>query len=239
MPDAANHPQPTPDPETGASGLFPDVPPELTPSTLEPGHLTAQEARNAAQALDQLKDKMIAVSVELAQGKLNQSQFQAIYTRYCEQKLLIEQILARDPESPTWQDVAAGGQSGFLRRQFEARILGIVLVEIQSGLALRTLGQFDLSRELLVPIVASLVGGKAAAFERGARTTLIEGGRWLGLIPGEFSACIVLFSQEPSAAQLSTVASLQRDFERINQARLITGRADPALLEYPHQALFV
>ena len=73
MPKTPTHPKPTGQSNTprGTSQLFPDVPPDLTPSSLDRASLTEQETRNAAQALAHLQEKMIGVSVELAQGKIN------------------------------------------------------------------------------------------------------------------------------------------------------------------------
>jgi hypothetical protein len=214
------------------------VPSELTPSSLDRASLTEQETRNATQALAHLQEKMIGVSVELAQGKINQSQFQAIYTRYCEQKLIIEKLLADDPNTDAWQNVATDGHSGFLRRQYAAHVVGMLIIEIASSMTLRKLGDFDLPRELLVPILSSLMAGKSPQYEAGTRSTQIEGGRWLCFVPGEFAASIIVFSYEPSPVQLRTVMDLHRDFERINHGHLASGQADPYQLTFPQVVLF-
>jgi hypothetical protein len=225
-------------PLPGTAHLFPDVPQELMPPSLDRGQMTAQETRNASQAIEHLQRKMLSVSQELAQGKINQSQFQAIYIRYTEQKLIIERILAQDPGSDAWQNVAVAGYTGFLRSQYAAHVVGMLVIEIQSAVTLHKLGNFDLPDALLVPILSSLVGGRTAAFEAGARSTQIEGGRWLCFVPGEYCASIVIFSHEPSPSQVATISGLHRDFERANRQHLMAGRANPAKLVFPQRALF-
>jgi hypothetical protein len=223
---------------SGTARLFPDVPPELTPRSLDITELSDREAQDVAQAIDHLQKKMQRITTEFADGTLNQAQFQAIYTRYCEQKVIIERILARDPSSDAWQNVGVDGYTGFLRRQYAADVVGMLIIELLSGETLQRLGGFDLAADLLVPILASLVGGRAPAFEAGVRSTQIEGGQWLSFVPGEYSASVIIFSHEPSSAQLKTMINLHRDFERANRQQLIVGRANPAQLAFPQRVLF-
>jgi len=236
--DSPRKPHPQPGSPHGTGRLLPDVPAELRPPSLDRDLLTAQDERNAAEAIRHLQDKMTAISRELAEGKINQSQFQAIYTRYVEQRAIIERLLAADPRTDKWKSVAASGYSGFLRLQYEARVVGMLIIEMATARTLNTLGEFDLPRELLVPILTSLVSGRTPAFEAGTRSTLIEGGRWLSFVPGELSAAVVLFSQEPSPAQLKTITDLHRDFERINRALLTAGGSDASRMAFPYVALF-
>jgi hypothetical protein len=226
------------EPSLQTARLFPDVPPELIPRSLDRSELSSREAERAAQAIDGLQEKMTGITAEFAQGRVNQAQFQAIYTRYCEQKVIIERILAQDPQSTAWQTIAADGYTGFLRRQYAADVIGMLIIEMLSGETLQKLGQFELADELLVPILTSLVSGRATAFETGVRSTQIEGGLWLSFVPGEYSASVIIFSHEPSLEQLKTIINLQRDFERANRQQLMLGRANPTRLAFPQRALF-
>lgn len=225
-------------PLPGTAQLFPDVPAEMMPRSLTSAELTDSEAQEAARAIKHLQDKMVAITTDFAQGKINQAQFQAIYTRYCEQKVIIERILAHDPGSDAWQRAAAAGYTGFLRRQYAAHIVGMLIIAIQSGESLQTLGHFDLANDVLVPILASLVSGGTPAFEAGARSTQIERGQWLTFVPGEYSASVTIFSHEPSPIQLTTIINLHRDFERANHRQLMLGRVNASQLGFPQRVLF-
>lgn len=222
----------------GTASFFPDVPPELTPRSLDPAKLSDQESDNAQQALDLLQQKMASITVEFADGKVNQAQFQAVYARYCEQKAIIERIQSRDPDSKAWQAILADGYTGSLRKQYAAHVLGLVIIEMQSALTLRTLGDFDLTEEMMLPILSSLLAGQVTAFEAGVRSTQIEGGRWLAFVPGEYSASVAIFSHEPSSDQLKMVTNLHRDFERANRQQLVRGQANPRRLVYPQRVMF-
>src|SRR5574341_227735 len=210
--------------------LFPDLPAELAPRSLDGSTLSASGARQAEQAVAHLEQKMKAIAAEFARGAINQAQFQAIYTRYCEQRAIIERILSRDPQSTAWQDVVAEGQSGFLRRQYAAAAVGMVLVSIQSAETIEVLGFFDLPSEMLVPTLTSLLAGGTPAFEAGARSTQIEGGRWLVFVPGRYTASLTIFSLEPSASQIRMITGLHRDFETANAQHLGAAQVDSSRL---------
>jgi hypothetical protein len=56
-------------------------------------------------------------------------------------------------------------------------------------------------------------------------------------VRGAFTTTAVLYSAEPSGAQLRSQAALHMDFERANRRRLEAGRADPAYMTFPQVAL--
>jgi len=234
---------------------FPDLPPELIPQRPDgTGALTlhdlaeldrtgtvlpasAAESARAQGAIEHLKHKMAAIAAEFAAGQINHAQFQAIYTRYCEQRAVIERIRSQAPGLGSWRSVAAEGATAYLRQQFAAHVIGCALVNNLSGSLIRTFGAFDLPEPFLAPLLSSL---QHASLERGSeRTTQIEGGRWVSVAPGERVTTILVFSQEPSAAQRTMICDLNADFERANQRALQRGLSDdPAGLVYPHRTLF-
>jgi hypothetical protein len=234
---------------------FPDLPPELVlqrpdgtgPFTREDidemrrkgttARLAATEAQRAEQAIEHLRRKMADITTEFNEGRINQAQFEAIYTRYGEQMAVIKAMLEQNPLSDAWQQVADEGSTGFLRRQHAARARGFVLCDNLSGEVMHRVGHFDLQSDLLVPILSDL-GSSAEALGGGQRSTQIEGGRWLCIVPGERTTTIVLFSAEPSAEQLETAVKTHRDFERANRRALKSGRIDTRHFVFPQRELF-
>jgi hypothetical protein len=243
--------------DSAVSTLFPDLPSELKPQRADgSGALTlrdltelersgarlpmgADESVRAEQAVMHLKRKMAAVAAEFADGQINHAQFQAIYTRYCEQWAVIERIRSATPGATAWHSITDEGETAFLRQQFAAHVVGCVLVDNLPGAFIRTFGQFDIPSDFLAPILGSLQDAWQDSSRLGCeRSTQIEGGRWLTVVPGAYASTIVVFSQEPSAAQRAMICDLNADFERANLRALKTASADPARLVYPHRTLF-
>lgn len=245
-------PPPAPD-----ESPFPDLPPELKPQRadgtgsltlrdireLDRGNtttplITPDEARRADEAIEHLQSKMMVIANEFASGDINQAQFQAIYTRYCEQRAMIERIRTRDPEFKAWQAVASEGATGFLRQQFAAYVVGCGIANNQTGEFIRVFGDFRLDDDLMQSLLVSLQEHPAESLGSRERSTQIQRGRWLSIAPGNYATTIVIFSHEPSAAQREVIADLNRDFERANHRALKIGTINPKLLVYPHRTLF-
>ncbi len=252
------HSAPPPPPRDEDSALyFPDLPPDLIPQRADgTGVLTYRDinemekrgttplltkiaARQAAIAAQHLQHKMALVAAEFSEGLINHAQFEAIYTRYAEQRALIERIRSTDPRSTAWQvGMTASGDTGYLRQQYAAHIVGAVLVDNHRGSFIRQLGSFNLEQELLIPILRSLAQPRLRASELRERSTQIEGNRWLSIVPGDYTTTIALYTQEPSAAQRTLLADLHRDFERANHRVLKLGSYRPERLVYPQRMLF-
>jgi hypothetical protein len=237
---------------------FPDLPAELRPQradgtgllTYSDIHemnrkggtplLTKVAERQAEVAVGHLQRKMNIVADEFAKGEINHAQFQAIYTRYSEQRAMIERIRDHDPRSTAWRDnLPVAGGTAMLRQQLAAEVTGCAIVDHTSRKLLRRFASFAVQDNLLSPLIARLASvSDGPAFERRERTTMIEGGQWLTMIPGEFTTTIVTFSKEPAASQRALLTDLHQDFERANHRVLSQGIAVPERLVYPHTTLF-
>jgi hypothetical protein len=223
-------PPPGPDPFTLSNLTSIDLPDDI-PTPIE----TA--ARRPEEAIQYLEQKMAAVTDELAKGKINQAQFQAIYTHYCEQRAIIERLMTRTPGTDAWQKVAVEGHTAFLRQRHAAQISGLALFESQSGGLIRTFGTVDLPGELF-PTPGRRREDAIPYSEAGVRGTQIEGGRWLVMVTGEFTISAVIFTQEPSAEQRRAVIEMHRAFEQNNRGALMTGMILPEAFDYPQAKLF-
>lgn len=209
---------------------------ESTPSA-QPAPTKNQRER-AEKALARLREKMAQVATEFATGKINRAQFNAIYSRYNEQRQITERLLDRNPNSQAWQQVVKEGHTSFLRQHYQAHVLSYALYDNESSMPLYSLGNFKIETSLLVPMLSSFRAAASEMFGAGLKSTEIEGGRWLVFVPGRFTTSIVLFSVEPSTHQLDLVQDLHRDFERANQQALARGVRDQETLVFPQRALF-
>lgn len=224
--------------EPEVAGVGPFTQGMLDPESLEDTRpVSTPMGRRVEEALARLREKMVQVATEFAEGKINQAQFQAIYSRYQEQRIITEQLLARDPTTDAWQSVLTEGHTTFLRHQYEARVLGYTLCDHQSGQTIVTHGHFDLPPDLLTPMLSSFYSATTEAFGSGMRSTVIEDGRWVVLVPGRYTTAIVIFSLQPSERQLRLVSDLHQDFEHANQPTLVSGDVIPDRLVYPQRFL--
>jgi hypothetical protein len=189
------------------------------------------------EALEHLREKMAKVAMEFAEGKINQAQFQAIYSRYQEQRIITEQLLARDPTTDAWQQVLTEGHTTFLRAQYEARVMGYTLHDKRSGEAIAAHGDFGLSAEQLAHLLRSFYSATVEVFGGGMRSTVIEDGRWVIFVSGQYTIGVMIYSRQPSDGQLRLVSDLHQDFERANEPALASGNLMPEALVYPQRFL--
>lgn len=217
--------------------------PPLTPTLPErnapPEALTPREQmQRAEEALINLRQKMAHVASEFAQGKLNQAQFDAIYSRYSEQRVITERLLARDPETQAWQSVVQAGHTQFLKSHYEARVISYAIHDQETYALIAVTGTVQIQHAQVEAVLARL---KAVSAERGnpgpAQKKLRDGHSVL-FVPGDLTVAVVIFSVEPSTSQIDRVKDIHHDFERANQHALRRKDYAAGRLVFPHRALF-
>jgi hypothetical protein len=227
-----------------------EPPPQLTPkprTTQEVAvpHPTGVEERlQAEEALEKLRQRTAETANEFAEGKINRAQFTAMYAYFNEKRVIIERLLARDPDTHAWQPVAKGGQTTFLRQHFEARVLSYTIYDNASltpESPITSQGNVLPSANILKPVLTALgVMMKTRVSDKPIRALQkqVDNGRWIAIIPGVFTSAIALFSLEPSSQQFTMVTDIHQDFERANRVTLARGIRIPEQLVFPHRALF-
>jgi hypothetical protein len=202
---------------------------------------TGPMVNDPRSALKRLTDRMARTKQELAAGRINQAQFQAVYTHYAEQKALILRLLDRGQRTGVLQRaVTAGmGHTGFLRRHHEARPIGLAVFDNQTGMQIEVLELFEVPRSLIAPLLSHLGEVENAPGPEGdAHFTQIAGGHWLAYVGGDRATTLAVFSAEPSARQLTRQVALHAAFERENADLLRMGFLDPDTLTFPQADLF-
>ncbi len=232
-PPVATDPPPQLHPQPRATQEIPSTPPT-----------GVEERLQAEEALEKLREKTAQVANEFAEGKLNRAQFTAMYAHYNEKRVIIERLLARDPDTHAWQPVAKGGHTTFLRQHFEARVLSYSLFDnsaLNPETPITWQGSVQLPADVLRPVLTALgVMMKTRISEKPIRALQkqVDNGRWIAVVPGAFTSAIVLFSLEPSSQQFTMVVDIQQDFERANRITLARGIRVSEQLVFPHRALF-
>ncbi len=192
---------------------FTDVPPTPPPW---PTDLSGAHAYQA-----ELQSKMTALAEDFSLGKINRRQFEAVYTHYREQRQIIGALI-NSLKVDVWRKAINEGLTGPLLSHNAAQLLGYALYDQASRLPMTTSPSFKIDPTRVAPLIEA----HHAARDVTTRISLneISGGRWLCLIPGQYTTLVALFSVEPARAQLQLLQDLHHDFEMANAKRLRQGR---------------
>jgi hypothetical protein len=197
-----------------------------------------EQMQRAEEALINLREKMAQVAAEFAEGKLNQAQFDAIYSRYSEQRDITERLLARNPDSQAWQSVIQSGHTGFLKQHFEARVLSYAIYDQQTGETINITGPVVMKRDQVRAMLERLSAVFQARGNPGPAQRKLGDERSVVFMPGERSVAVVIFSRVPAPAQVNRIQDIHRDFERANQHALHRRDYANSRMVFPHRALF-
>ncbi len=193
----------------------------------EPVVLTAELLQEidpeVAERLTALDRKMARLEHDFSQGQVNASQYQAIRRHYVQQREIAIKLHQANPQSDRWRVVLEEGKTSFLLQLNEAVCRGYALYDIRSRKRIFLQGLMDRGAEETMP----LMGSFGAPTHRPGATRMLatqtEDGTALLLIPGQYTAALVMFSQDPPGWQVRAVREVHRNFEAANSAALARG----------------
>jgi hypothetical protein len=181
---------------------------------------------------------MAQVAAEFAQGKLNQAQFDAIYSRYSEQRMITERLLARDPSTQAWQSVVQPGHTSFLKSHYEARVVSYAIYDRETGRLIAVTGTIQLQQAQIEAVLSRLNLVSTQRGNPGPAHKKLPNQHSVLFVPGDLTLAVAIFSLEPSAMQFQRVQDIHHDFERANQHALRRKDYSTGRLVFPHRALF-
>jgi hypothetical protein len=208
----------------------------VEPIPIQPAaHDSGSPASSGLARIDQIRKKIQKLAEQFAGGLINRGQFEELFAHYQNQIQSIQLTMgsAIDPES--WKNAIVEGQSLIIRRRNEARLVGFSIYDNQSGMPVKTVGEFGVDPALFVPMLASYQSASQEIFGAGLRSTQIESGRWLCFIPGKITTTLALFTTEPAGLQLKTMQELQIVFESANKLLFEKQFIDPDSLVCPQE----
>ncbi len=232
-------PQPTPSapvaapPPAPASTVIRPIP-ASTPIDSKPRY-NPQTQEQAKAYLSKIHEKIDSLASSFAAGNINRTQFQELYSHYQRELQTVEAAMALSPDSDDWKNAVTEGQSILIRHRNRAAVLGFSIYDNNSGLPVRSLGQFKVDPALFVPMLSSYRSATAEIFGGGIRSTQIEGGQWLSFVPGRFTTTLALFNHEPSTRQLKALEELQVLFENANSSQISSSPINLEGLACPHE----
>ncbi|NDJ79185.1 MAG: hypothetical protein GYB65_23290 [Chloroflexi bacterium] len=214
--------------------LIPSMPYRAPTEPLSP----REQMQRAEEALIGLREKMARVAAEYAEGKLNSAQFDAIYTRYSEQRDITERLLSRDPESQAWQSVVQPGHTTFLKEYYAARVISYAFYHLDTARLITVTGPVQMERSQVMAVITRLRDIIAERGNPGSAARQLGDGRCVLFVPGEITVAVIILSVEPAATQITRVEDMHADFERANARALQNRDFNPERMVFPHRALF-
>jgi hypothetical protein len=197
--------------------------------------LNPQTQDQAKAYLARIHEKIDSLADSFSTGNVNRTQFQELYSHYQRELQTVEAALALDPDSDDWKNAVTEGQSILIRHRNRAAVIGFSIYDNNSGMPVRSLGQFKIDPALFVPMLSSYQTAAAEIFGGGIRSTQIEGGQWLCFVPGRLTTTLALFNHEPSSRQLKALEDLQVLFEKSNNSQLVASPINTDGLVCPHE----
>ena len=170
------------------------------------------------QKLDTLERKINRLEEDIREGRINSSQYRAIYRHYEEQRTVAVRLHERHPGSEQWRVVLEDGKTNFLMQVHEAVCYGAAFYDYRSQELLYLEGKLPGQAREGIAFLGAFGGPVVGDQSERMFATQSDDGTTLLLIPGRFSAALVAFSKEPPEWQARALREVHRNFECGNRA---------------------
>jgi hypothetical protein len=178
------------------------------------------------QRLEILNQKIARLEQDFQQGRINASQYRAIYRHYMEQREVALRLRQKYPDSDRWQVVLEEGKTRFLLQLNEATCYSIGLYDIETRDRIFVHGDMPAGAEDALGLLETFGRREDANPDGRLFATKTDNGETLLLIPGAFTLNLAVFSQDPPAWQVRALREVHRNFEAANRAALKRGDKD-------------
>ena len=175
-----------------------------------------------AEMLTMLDQKLARLQEDFHGGRVNAAQFRAIKKHYLDQREVAIRLQMAHPESDRWRVVLEEGKTSFLLQLNEAVCRSFSLYDLQTRARLFAEGDVPQSAEEAMALLRTFGQANQSAPGR-MLATQGEDGAALLLVPGQYTAALVVFSQDPPAWQVRAMRELHSNFEAANRAALARG----------------
>jgi len=229
-------PKPTRKPSsTPALTIESQVPEDELDDRLIPG--TGDVAGDLKRMLSGLERKIDRLETDFQQGRVNAAQYRAIRRHYLEQRDVATRLRQAHPQSDRWKVVLEEGKTSFLMQLNEAVCHALALYDIAKRERFFVQGTMPPSTDEALGLLRTF--GPTGSDPNAGRilATQAEDGSALLLIPGEFTAALVAFSQQPPGWQVRALREVHRNFEAANKVPLTRG--DRRSLIFPDLSRFI
>lgn len=173
--------------------------------------------------LNHLDDKIAHLERDYQQGRINASQYRAIRRHYLEQHEVALRLHQANPRSDRWKVILEEGKTSFLMQLNEAECSCIAFFDISDRSKVYVQGELPEAAEEAMRFLSTFGHGSGGQPSGRMFATQTEEGDNLLLIPGRFTAALVVFTDEPPGWQVRALREVQRNFEAANHGALERG----------------
>jgi hypothetical protein len=184
-----------------------------------------------------LEQKMGRLEEDYREGRINSSQYRAIRRHYEEQREVAISLKQQHPDSDRWRVVLEEGKTSFLLQLNEAVCQSMAVYDKETRKRIFVEGEMpEVAEEAMALLRTFGPSGQDAPHGRMMATHADDGSALL-LIPGQFTAALAVFSQDPPGWQVRALREVHLNFEAANRAAL--SRGDYGALILPDLNRFV
>jgi len=173
----------------------------------------------------QVQQKIRDLVAEFTQGKVSTEQFNILYERFSAQLTLASSgmKITQDESFNTFA----------IRSATRGKAVGLGVYHHRSGTMVETLGNFEVPPDIMSGVLNEFSDRLERRELIEPRLVKLEGGYWLVFMARSLTTAIVVFVNEPSAAQLRELERLHHDFEEANRRYLDAMSVDSQALARP------
>ena len=178
---------------------------------------------------DEIQAKIRNLLNEFGEGKISNEQFNILYERFNNQLEMALGVIENTSSSSAIDDMSTIA----IRNATMGKAIGMAIYHHRSGTYIETLGNFDLSPELISPTLNEFSKKIADKTFIDPITHKLDSGLWIVCMARNFTTAIVLFKNEPAPSQIRELERLLHDFEIANESNLNKMNVDKSKLAKP------
>ncbi|MCS6834765.1 MAG: hypothetical protein NZ750_01960 [Anaerolineae bacterium] len=175
--------------------------------------------------LEQVQQKIRNLVTEFTQGKVSAEQFNILYERFSAQ-LALASSGVQIAQDESFNTVA-------IRSATRGKAVGLGVYHHRSGTMVETLGSFDVPPAVMSGVLNEFSDRLERHELIEPRLLKLESVYWLVFMARTMTTAIIVFVNEPSAAQLRELERIHHDFEEANRHHLEASTVDPHALARP------
>ncbi len=187
--------------------------------------------------LETLDGKIARLEQDFQQGRINASQYRAIYRHYMGQREVALRMRQTYPDSNRWEMVLEEGKTRFLLQLNEAACYSVGLYNIKSKERIFVDGEMPESAEDAMALLGTFSTSDDESPDGRLFATTSDSGETLLLIPGAFTVSLAVFSQDPPSWQVRALHEVHRNFEAANRPALLRGETEKLI--FPDLSRFI
>jgi len=178
----------------------------------------------------EVQGKIKNLLTEFGEGKISTEQFNILYARYSNQLDMALSVLEGEAEqAQKGNDISTYA----IREATTGKAQGLAIYHHRSGTIIESLGNFDLSPEIISPTLNEFSDKLDKREFIEPVTKKQPSGLWVVFMARSYTTAIVIFRNEPAPRQVKELERLLHDFEEANRHNLEKLDVDKSKLAKP------